>query len=510
MAEKSIIIIGAGIAGLAAGCYGQMNGYDTQIFELHDRPGGLCTAWERKGYTFDGCIHYLFGSGRGQPYNQVWQELGAVQGRPMIDHEKFMEIVDPAGQRLIVYSDPERLAAHMKALSPEDAELIDALAGGIRQFTRFDMSVLQQKPRALMGVEDWREFGAQMMPYLGALMKWGRMSAQEFADRCHSPFLRRAIPQMFAWPDIPMMAGLSLLAYMHTGNAGFPAGGSLAFAQAIEQRYLALGGQIHYKAHVEKILVVDDRAVGVRLYTDEERRADYVISAADGRNTVFEMLDGQYADRRIRQQYDGRLPIHSQIQVSLGVNADLSAAPHWATYLLDEPLVLAGEPYAQLSVKHYGFDASLAPAGKSAVVVMFKADYAYWQRIYGRRLYDTEQLQVAGTVIDFLERLYPGIQGQIEVKDVATPLSYERFTGNWQGSSCGWLLTKETMGLMIQGLDKSLPGLANFYMAGQWVEPGGSVPVAAMSGRNAIQLVCANDERPFVTSLPEDGPAPAG
>ena len=133
MAEKSIIIIGAGIAGLAAGCYGQMNGYDTQIFELHDRPGGLCTAWERKGYTFDGCIHYLFGSGRGQPYNQVWQELGAVQGRPMIDHEKFMEIVDPAGQRLIVYSDPERLAAHMKALSPEDAELIDALAGGRRR-----------------------------------------------------------------------------------------------------------------------------------------------------------------------------------------------------------------------------------------------------------------------------------------------------------------------------------------------------------------------------------------
>ncbi|MCA9993330.1 MAG: hypothetical protein KDE29_20230, partial [Anaerolineales bacterium] len=65
--------------------------------------------------------------------------------------------------------------------------------------------------------------------------------------------------------------------------------------------------------------------------------------------------------------------------------------------------------------------------------------------------------------------LYPGIRGQIEVKDVATPLSYERFTGNWQGSSCGWLLTKETMGLMIQGLDKTLPGLANFYMAGQWV-----------------------------------------
>ncbi len=47
---QSIAIIGAGIAGLAAGCYAQMNGYDSEIFELHDLPGGLCTAWERRDY----------------------------------------------------------------------------------------------------------------------------------------------------------------------------------------------------------------------------------------------------------------------------------------------------------------------------------------------------------------------------------------------------------------------------------------------------------------------------
>jgi phytoene dehydrogenase-like protein len=56
MAEKSIIIIGGGIAGLAAGCYARMNGYRAHIFELHTLPGGLCTSWDRKGYTFDGCI----------------------------------------------------------------------------------------------------------------------------------------------------------------------------------------------------------------------------------------------------------------------------------------------------------------------------------------------------------------------------------------------------------------------------------------------------------------------
>ena len=52
--EESVIIIGAGIAGLAMGCYAQMNGYRTRIFEMHHQPGGLCTSWKRKGYTFDG------------------------------------------------------------------------------------------------------------------------------------------------------------------------------------------------------------------------------------------------------------------------------------------------------------------------------------------------------------------------------------------------------------------------------------------------------------------------
>jgi hypothetical protein len=77
VAEKSIIIIGAGLAGLSAGCYGQMNGYRTQIFEMHTTPGGLCTAWKRKGYTFDGCIHWLTGS-RSGVFHRFYEELGAV------------------------------------------------------------------------------------------------------------------------------------------------------------------------------------------------------------------------------------------------------------------------------------------------------------------------------------------------------------------------------------------------------------------------------------------------
>jgi phytoene dehydrogenase-like protein len=503
---KSVIIIGAGIAGLAAGCYAQMNGYRSQIFELHDLPGGLCTAWERRGYVFDGCIHYLLGSAPGQPYHRMWEELGAVQGRRMIQHDELMRVIGPHGQTFIAYTDPDRLERHMKELAPADARTIESFCAAIRQFARFDLSATQTKPRSLMGLKDWQAFGQTMLPFLPALAKWALLSADQYAARFRDPFLRRAFPLVFGWGEIPMMAAISLLGAMSAGNAAFPAGASLEFARALERRYLALGGEIHYKSQVERILVERQggkaRATGVRLYSNDVHRADHVISAADGHATIFDMLGGEFVDRKIRGYYDGRLPVYSQFQVSLGVKRDLSAEPHWATYLLDDPVLIAGEERREIGVKHYCFDPSLAPAGKSAVVVMLRSNYDYWQNIYGRRPYDTEQTEVSDQVIAFLERRSPGLRADIEIVDEATPLSYERYTGSWQGSTTGWLLTTKTMTMNIMSMSKTLPGLDDFVMCGQWVEPGGMVPVVAMSGRNAIQLLCHADRQPFATTTP--------
>ncbi len=500
--EKNILIIGAGIAGLSAGCYGQVNGYRTQIFELHDLPGGLCTAWDRKGFIFDGCIHYLFGSAPGKPFNQVWEELGVLKNLNLIHHTEFMRVIDSNGVTAIAYSDPDLLATHLMRLinpfSGGDMRRVQDLADGVRKFERFDMALMFEKPRSLMNLMDWAGLGLLMTPFLRPLAKWGRLSAADFANRFQEPFLRRAISQMFGWPEIPMMAALALLAYMKQQNAGFPAGGSLAFARRLESRYLELGGQIHYKSQVQKILVKGGRAVGVKLYDDAEIFGDVIISAADGRGTIFDLLDGQFISKDIQKLYSGNeLPIRTQVQVSLGVKRDLSLEPHWVTYLLNKPVLIAGQEQKEIGIKNYCFDPSLAPPGQSSVVVMLPSPYNYWQRIYGRKLYDTEQLQVADQVIEQIDQVYPGIGADVEVMDVATPLSFERYTGNWMGSTTGWLPSLKTMPYMFRGVKKTLPGLENFYMAGQWVEPGGSLPFAAMSGRNVIWMICQQEGKPF-------------
>ena len=260
--EKPIIIIGAGIAGLSAGCYGQMNGYRTCIFELHDKPGGLCTSWQRKGYTIDGCLHWLVGSGPDSSFYRIWQELGVVQGQRIINHKEFVRIEGHEGKTFVVYTDIDRLEQHMKELSPQDKDVIAEFIETLRLCTRFDIPV--EKASELYGPLDWLKMLSNMLPFLKVMRKWKGISIQDFAKRFADPFLREVFPLTFDLPDFPMMAMLMTLAWMHQESAGYPVGGSLQFSRTIERRYLDLGGEIHYGSSVTKILVENDQAASKR------------------------------------------------------------------------------------------------------------------------------------------------------------------------------------------------------------------------------------------------------
>jgi phytoene dehydrogenase-like protein len=110
---------------------------------MHNQPGGLCTAWQRQGFVFDGCIHYLFRSGQGQPFYRLWEELGIVSQQQFFHHDKLLRMSEPNGKTLIVYCNPDRLEQHLIELSPLDRRLIKDFCMGIRTFTRFDLSLLQ-------------------------------------------------------------------------------------------------------------------------------------------------------------------------------------------------------------------------------------------------------------------------------------------------------------------------------------------------------------------------------
>lgn len=497
---KSIVIIGAGIAGLSAGCYGQMNGYRTQIFEMHDKPGGLCTVWERKGYTFDLCIHWLMGSKLGVGIYPLWQELGALPGQEIINMERFYRVETVDGGVIEMYNDINRLEAHLLEVAPEDEKAIKEVTAAMRHLRKFDMS--PGKAPELSNFFDGIKMIFKMLPFLGDFRKWGRMTIDEFAQRFRNPLLRSAWGH-FLPPEMSAMAMTMTMAGFDQKSQGYPIGGSLPFARAIEKRYLSLGGEAHYKSRVTKILVENDRAVGIQLEDGSEYRADYVISAADGYATIFEVLEGKYVDDTIRGYYKD-LPIFEPlIFVGLGVNRSFADFPQLVTGLLlqlEKPIIVGGEERHWMTVRIHNFDPSLAPEGKTAITVIFDSNYPYWEKLRKDiKAYKAEKAEIAKVVIEALDKRFPGLASQVEVTDVATPVTFKHYTGNWQGSFEGWMITPKTMMLRMS---KTLPGLDSFYMVGQWIQPGGGLPTGAITGRQITQIICKRDKRPFVTTVP--------
>jgi len=477
-----------------------MNGYRTQIFEMHTIPGGLCTTWKRKGYKIDGCFEWWYRSNPGTGFYRMWEELGAVQGRSIVHLEESARVEGEGGKALILYTDIDRLEQHMKELAPEGSDLIEDIIEAARTATHFNPPVL--KAPELFSPIDYLKMMFTMLPFSRFMKKWGKISIRDYVQRFRNPFLREALLHNGNPPSMPMSHWLTSLASMHNKEACFPMGGSLQVALAIERRYRSLEGEIHYKAPVTKILVENDKAVGVRLADGTEHRSDIVISAADGRATIFDMLDGKYIDDKIRGYYNNLRTIPPIIYIGLGV-ARLFDEPYsvYGTYYpLDEPVTIAGRELTWIPVHIYNFDPSLAPAGKTVLRVKLDSDYEYWKKLSeDPEHYKAEKEQIADKVVALLDRRFPGLADQVEMCDVATPMTFERYTGNWRGSWIGWDPTTDTVGIRMS---KTLPGLGNFYMAGQWVEPGGGTPIAVMSGRNVTQIICKRDKRKFVTTTP--------
>ena len=502
--KKSIIIIGAGVAGLSAGCYNQMNEYDTQIFEMHNIPGGVCTTWKRKGYKIDGCIHWLTGSRPENSFYRMWKELGVIQGRTLIDHEEYARIEGKEGKVFIVYSDVNRLEQHMKELAPEDKEVIEEFTNGIRNCIDFPIPI--EKAPDLFNFIDVIKLMRKMLPYLKVFKKWGKVTIQDVVPRFKNPFLREVFPYIFNLqnpPTFPMMAVLMTFAWMHQKMGAYPIGGSLELVRSIERRYLALGGKIHYKSKVVKILVQNNQAVGVRLADGSEHHCDIVISAADGHTTIFEMLDGKFINKKIQNNYNNLPTYKPLVYVGLGVARSFEDIPPTVTgidFPLDKPIRIGKQERRRMSVQIYNFDPTLAPVGKTLMRVMYPCDYKYWKKLrQNPNRYKSEKENIAEEVIASLNQRFPGLTAQVEMIDVATPITFEHYTGNWKGSFQGWQESTKTLRMRMK---KTLPKLKNFYMVGQWVEPGGSIPTSVMSGRNVTQIICKTDKKKFVSYNP--------
>lgn len=504
MAGKSMLIIGAGLAGLSTGCYAQMNGYKTRIFEQHTGPGGVVATWKRGDYIIDGGIHFVWGHRPGHPCFPVYRELGIYRDNHFPEIKNYCRFIDQAsGKSLAVIHDLEQLASDMKSLSPADAWAVDELIAGTRALQGVGIVDLGlDKPPELTSLPTrlgmlWKM--RSVFKYFKG--KYARPVAEYVRD-IHDPWLRRVIMNIFL-PEVPVWFVLMLLGELAEGQLGLPVGGSQNFVRSIERRYIELGGQVMYGASVKEILAEGERAMGVRLADGSIHRADVVVSAADGYSTIFKMLGGRYVNSKIRKRYQNWRLFRPLVLASFGVARKYDGEPSYNIIFLERPIKVGNQTIDKIFVRIFNFGTDFALPGKTVIQAEFETEWDFWYRLQkdDRRHYKHLKDWVAVQVLEHLEETWPGTGERVEVTDIATPYTTWRYTRNHKGSYEGWLPVPEVINTSVE---RTLPGLSDFYMAGQWVMPGGGVLPCFYSGRYVVQLLCRREGRPFLTMSPID------
>ena len=492
---KKIVIIGGGVAGLSAGIYASLNGLDSEIIEMHSITGGQCTAWDRKGYRFDYCLHWLVGTRNGT-FNDIWRETDVInENVEIIDHEVHTKINSEDGREFIIYTDLNRWEQYLINFAPEDEKKIKKMCRDMRK-----SSFLQpfSDPPGL------RKFGQTitsmfgMMPIMTLFMKYGRKSCEEYFRTLgfENESLKFFLNSMFGSLDFSALAFIMMFAWFNQKNAGYLTGGSLPLAQRMTKRYLHLGGKLRTRSKVSEIVVENNKAKGVLLSDGTEIMADYVISAADGHSTIFNMLGGKYLNKKISNAYQNWKLFTPIVQVSFGIAKIIESKVPSESWLMKDQKIGRTRTINGYSIMNYCFDLTMAPEGKSVIVMRFESPWELWKDIDPLE-YKNEKEQIEKEAKLILEKHYPGIRAFIEVCDVATPVTDVNYTGVWKGSYEGFLPSSKNL---MDNLKPTLPGLKNFYMAGQWLSPGGGLPPAGQTGKWAVQYICREEKTRFKTN----------
>ena len=485
---NKIVIIGGGISGLSAGIFAQKNGFESIILEKHHTLGGECTGWDRQGYHIDGCIHWLVGTKKGTPIHDLWTAVGALDGVEIYDPESFLAF-EHDGVTVHLYRDLNRLKSSWLELSPQDENAINNFCKTIEQLHSYEIPV--GKPEDLMGFMEKVKFMVSMKDAGEVMQKYGKISLMEYAKTFKHPALRETLnsflPEGYSASSI-----FFALAAFTKGQASIPYGGSKKLALRMVERYLTLGGVVEASCEAVELNIDRNRARRVICNNGKAFEADYFIAACDAHVLYEQLLKGEYPDPEFQKRYNNPTdyPLASEIRIALGYEGKMDGIPRTLRFPV-APLKINGKMICYLTTTHYSYEPEFAPEGNTLITVsinQFDTDYDAWNALAkDSTAYHREKTRIGEEVIGAIETRFPQMKGKLNLLDVATPKTFERYCNAYRGAFMPFLPTVEGKMMAHTGRIK---GLENVFLSGQWLQPPGGLPVALITGKDTIMRLC--------------------
>jgi prolycopene isomerase len=337
---------------------------------------------------------------------------------------------------------------------------------------------------------------------------WGAM----LDDRVKDPKLKAVISGLWGYFGLPpsklspFYYAMPLMGYLE-GGGYYPVGTSQKISDALAGLIRKGGGEVKLNAKVERILVRDHAATGVRTADGAEYRARAVVSNANAFDTFGRMMpDEKEFLKDLTARMEKYSVSFSTLLVWLGLKTDLVrkvgleeseifCTPDYdveAEYRAALAGGLPDDPGFGLTVYDNLYPGA-SPKGKNTLNIIVMQGYDYWKKFetdyfYGNKdAYNKEKMRLAGILIDKIEKKFlPGLRKAIEVVEVATPLTNLRFTGHPRGAIYGFDQTVDNSGQ--RRFPQKTP-IKNLYLAGAWTFPGHGYGACVPSGLSCFAQV---------------------
>ena len=515
-ASCDVVVIGAGMGGLTAAALLSKAGMAVCVLDMASRPGGYLSGFELNGFRFETAIHWL---------NQCGPQ-GFVR--------KIFDVISPGSPGTAINSRIRRFKSDVcdYLLTNDPNEMRDAIIsrfegekGPVRRFFKASRTAAKsfsglthvcRSQETMSLLEKARFFAAANWGAL-PLMQYSLFSAEKGISTL---FNSTCIKNIFSAEE-RLLSCLLPFGWAYENDYQLPpSGGSQAFPEWLCRILNIFNASVSLNARVERISVENGSATGVRGVQNGKPcdiRANYVVAACDVESLYARMLPDGFVDKRmLRKQRDADV-FNSCITLSLGLDCPPSELGLNEEQVLLRRVGISREEHGcdfpdktELSVIATSFrDPSLAPKGKGTVTVYAPASIGYgnfWESerdskggFVRGKAYQCFKKRYADIILGRVEeKLIPKLRSHIEVMDIATPLTYLRYTGNKNGAIMGFRLSLKNIRNRIARY--STP-VKNLFVGGQWAELGGGVPVAVRAGMNSALMILRKESPETYTVL---------
>jgi len=498
------IIIGSGLGGLSCAAAFARQGFKPLVLEQHYIPGGYATTFKRKDFVFDVSLHSTTVGERNGIHNLIpgFPEITEVE---FVPHPNLYRVIYPDYDIRVPQKNLDGYITILTDYFPDEKEGIIALFEDMKGVAG-DIN----KISAARGNVDMSKFPIDF-PYLfkSYTKTWGEMVDAQIKN----PKLKAVISTLWGYYGLPpsklasIYYALPTIGYLQEGGY-YPVGKSQKISDAMVKFIQERGGRVILNNRVEKILVKEQTAYGVKTTDGKEYQGKVVISNANAYDTFHKMLDeGEYLKDYLMKMDNFSVSL-SSFQIFLGLKNDLIGKLGIKdTEIFYEPGYDPEEGYEaalNADIENSGFGLTLydnlypgySPTGKNTLNILVLQGYDHWKKyetdyFSGNKTdYRKEKERMADILINQVEKtLLHGLSNAIEVKEIGTPLTNVRYTGNYRGAIYGWDQTLDNSG--INRLPHNTP-IKNLYLAGAWTKPGHGYGGVIWSGLECFGTIMSN------------------